>query len=77
MARSAFVLETSGGNYVTVQSPEHIKLPPKGFDLVVVFGTDGLVRCVQKDYGGEGCGVGCCCEVLLVLRSSISSVALL
>jgi hypothetical protein len=43
MARSAFVLETSGGNYVTVQSPERIKLPPKGFDLVLVFGTDGLV----------------------------------
>jgi len=45
----AFALETSDGNYVTVQSPEHIKLPPKGFDLVLVFGTDGLVHYVQKD----------------------------
>jgi hypothetical protein len=45
----AFALETIGGNYLIVQSPGHIKLPPEGFDLVLIFGTDGLVHYVQKD----------------------------
>jgi hypothetical protein len=43
-----FALETSGGNYVVVQSPEHIKLPPPGFDLINVYGTDGLVHYIVE-----------------------------
>jgi hypothetical protein len=41
-----FALETTGGNYVVIQSPNHINLPPPGFDLINVFGTDGLVHYV-------------------------------
>lgn len=44
-----FALETSGGNYVVVESPAHIKLPPPGFDLVLVFGADGLVHHLIAD----------------------------
>jgi hypothetical protein len=39
-----FALETVGGNHVIVQSQSHIKLPPAGFDVVIVFGGDGLVH---------------------------------
>ena len=44
-----FALETAGGNYVVIQSPAHINLPPPGFDLINVFGTDGLVHYVAVD----------------------------
>jgi hypothetical protein len=43
-----FALETSGGNYVVVQSPAHIKLPPPGFDLINIYGTDGLVHYIVE-----------------------------
>ena len=43
-----FVLETSGGNYIQVQSPAHIHLPPPGFDLINVYGTDGLVHYIVE-----------------------------
>jgi hypothetical protein len=39
-----FALETVGGNRVLVQSSAHIKLPPAEFDIVIVFGNDGLVH---------------------------------
>ena len=39
-----FALETSGGNYIVVTSPAHITLPPPGFDLINVYGTDGLIH---------------------------------
>jgi hypothetical protein len=44
-----FAIETVGGNYITVQSPEHIKLPPPNFDLLIVFGSDGLVHHLAAD----------------------------
>jgi hypothetical protein len=44
-----FALETIGGNYVVIQSPAHINLPPAGFDLINVFGTDGLVHYLAVD----------------------------
>jgi hypothetical protein len=44
-----FAIETSGGTYVTVQTPAHIKLPPPSFDLIIVYGTDGLVHFLTKD----------------------------
>lgn len=44
-----FALETIGGNYIVVQSPAHISLPPPGFDLVNVFGIDGLVHYIAVD----------------------------
>jgi hypothetical protein len=44
-----FGLETIGGQIVTVESESHIKLPPEGFDVVVVFGTDGLVHHLPVD----------------------------
>jgi hypothetical protein len=44
-----FYLETSGGNYLAVQSPDHIKMPPAAFDLIIIFGEDGLVHHVAKD----------------------------
>jgi hypothetical protein len=44
-----FSLETIGGNYVEVQSADHIKLPPAGFDLVIIFGVDGLVHHLAID----------------------------
>jgi len=43
-----FALETAGGNYLVVASPDHIKLPPTGFDLVIVYGTDGVVHYVDQ-----------------------------
>lgn len=44
-----FALETTGGNYLVVQTPDHIKLPPSGFDLINIFGADGLVHYVPLD----------------------------
>ena len=44
-----FALETLGGNYLNVQSPAHIAMPPPEFDIVIVFGQDGLVHYVSKD----------------------------
>jgi hypothetical protein len=44
-----FMLETSGGNYIEIASPDHIALPPPGFDLINVYGTDGLVHYIVKD----------------------------
>jgi hypothetical protein len=44
-----FALETTGGNYLVVQTPDHIKLPPPGFDLINIFGNDGLVHYVLLD----------------------------
>ncbi len=43
-----FALETSGGNYVVVASAAHIHLPPPGFDLINVYGTDGLVHYIVE-----------------------------
>jgi hypothetical protein len=44
-----FALETIGGQIVIVETEAHIKLPPPGFDVVVVFGTDGLVHHLPVD----------------------------
>jgi hypothetical protein len=44
-----FALETTGGNYLVVQTPDHIKLPPSGFDLINIFAADGLVHYVPLD----------------------------
>jgi hypothetical protein len=39
-----FALKTSDGNHVVVSDPDRIKLPPAGFELVLVYGVDGLVH---------------------------------
>ena len=44
-----FYLETSGGNCLAVQSPDHIKMPPSAFDLIIIFGEDGLVHSIDKN----------------------------
>jgi len=44
-----FALETNGGNYVVVGDPDWIKMPPPGFDLIIVFGVDGLVHHLPAD----------------------------
>jgi hypothetical protein len=44
-----FAIETLGGNYLTVQSPAHIAMPPAEFDVVIIFGSDGLVHYLPKD----------------------------
>jgi len=44
-----FGLETIGGQFVTVESEAHINLPPGGFDVVVIFGKDGLVHHLPVD----------------------------
>jgi len=44
-----FYIETAGGNYVEVESERHIALPPAGHDLIIVYGTDGLVHHLAKD----------------------------
>jgi hypothetical protein len=44
-----FYLETSGGNYLVVQTPDHIKMPPPAFDLIIIFGEDGLVHHIDKN----------------------------
>ena len=44
-----FYIETSGGNYVEVESERHIMLPPPNHDLIIVYGTDGLVHHLAKD----------------------------
>jgi len=44
-----FAMETSGDNYVVVQTPAPIKLPPPSFDLILVYGTDGLVHYLTED----------------------------
>jgi hypothetical protein len=43
-----FALETSGGNYILVRTPAHISLPPPGFDLINVYGDDGLVHYIVE-----------------------------
>ena len=45
----SFYLETSGGNYIEVTSERHIALPPTGHDLILVYGTDGLVHTLALD----------------------------
>jgi len=44
-----FAIETLGGNYLTVQSPAHIAMPPAEFDVIIIFGQDGLVHYLTKD----------------------------
>jgi hypothetical protein len=44
-----FMLETSGGNWIVVESENHIKLPPSKHDLILVYGTDGIVYYLPKD----------------------------
>jgi hypothetical protein len=44
-----FFLETAGGNYIEVESSGHLKLPPPGHDLILVYGTDGLVHYLTID----------------------------
>ena len=44
-----FFLETAGGNYIEVETERHVKLPPPSHDLVIVYGTDGLVHYPAKD----------------------------
>jgi hypothetical protein len=44
-----FSLETSGGNWILVETAAHIKLPPPNHDLIIVYGTDGLVYHLAKD----------------------------
>jgi hypothetical protein len=44
-----FALGTTAGNYLVVQTPDHIKLPPPGFDLINIFANDGLVHYVPLD----------------------------
>jgi hypothetical protein len=39
-----FSLETIGGNYIIVQSPDHIKLPPPKHEVITVYGEDGIVH---------------------------------
>jgi hypothetical protein len=44
-----FYLETAGGNYVEVESERHIMLPPPNQDLILVYGTDGIVHHLDKN----------------------------
>ena len=44
-----FYIETVGGNYIEVESERHIMLPPLNHDLIIVYGTDGLVHHLAKD----------------------------
>jgi hypothetical protein len=44
-----FYIETTGGNYIEVESDRHIMLPPPSHDLIIVYGTDGLVHHLAKD----------------------------
>jgi hypothetical protein len=44
-----FYIETAGGNYVEVESERHIMLPPPSHDLILVYGTDGLVHHLAQD----------------------------
>jgi hypothetical protein len=44
-----FYLEAAGGNYVEVESERHIALPPAGHDLILVYGTDGIVHHLDKN----------------------------
>jgi hypothetical protein len=44
-----FVIDLQSGRQVRVESEAHIKLPPDGFDVVIVFGTDGLVHHLPLD----------------------------
>ena len=39
-----FVLETTGGNYISIDKPHHIMFPPPDFDLIMVFAADRLVH---------------------------------
>ena len=44
-----FYIETAGGKCVEVESERHIMLPPPNHDLIIVYGTDGLVHHLAKD----------------------------
>jgi hypothetical protein len=39
-----FVLETTGGNYISVDAQHHVLFSPPGFDLIFVFAADRLVH---------------------------------
>ena len=43
-----FALETSGGNHLLVTNPDRIKLPPEGFDLILIYGEEGLVHYIDQ-----------------------------
>jgi hypothetical protein len=44
-----FALETTGGNYVIVETADHIKLPPPNLEAILVYGTDGVVHYLTID----------------------------
>jgi hypothetical protein len=45
----SFTLETTGGNYITVNKPNHVAFPPPDFDLITVFAADGLVHYITLE----------------------------
>ena len=45
----AFVLETTGGNYILVDKPHHVLFPPPDFDLIHVFAADKLVHAITLE----------------------------
>jgi hypothetical protein len=44
-----FVLETTGGNYIVVDKPNHVLFPPPDFDLIHVFAADRLVHAITLE----------------------------
>jgi hypothetical protein len=45
----AFVLETTGGNYILIDKPNHVLFPPPDFELIHVFAADGLVHAITLE----------------------------
>jgi len=50
-----FYIETAGGNYVEVENERHIMVARPSHDLIIVYGTDGLVHHhrLATEHGGS------------------------